>query len=78
MKQAPPNDGVLSAVGKLGVKANSYAFDVVMVDVSASEGWLVADSPLYRVDLAKGTATKVGKIKGATGMVNDIAVMPAM
>lgn len=78
VKQAPPNDGVLSAVGKLGVKANSYAFDVVMVDASASEGWLVADGTLYRVDLAKGAAIEVGKVKGATGKVNDIAIMPAM
>ena len=27
IKQAPPNDGVLNAVGKLGVKADKAAFD---------------------------------------------------
>ena len=78
VKQAPPNDGVLTAVGKLGVKAKSYAFDIVTVDAAASEGWLLADGTLYRVDLAKGTASEVGKIKGASGTVHDIAVMPAM
>ena len=28
IKQAPPNDGVLAAIGKLGVKADSVAFDI--------------------------------------------------
>lgn len=78
VKQAPPNDGVLTAVGKLGVKASDYAFDVVMADASTSEGWLVADGTLYRVDLVKGTASEVGKLKGASGKIHDIAVMPAM
>lgn len=78
VKQAPPNDGILTAVGKLGVKGKSYAFDIVTVDAAASEGWLLADGPLYRVDLAKGTASEVGKIKGASGPVHDIAVLPAM
>ncbi|MFG1210938.1 DUF4394 domain-containing protein [Xanthobacter flavus] len=78
VKQAPPNDGVLTTIGKLGVKAKSYAFDIVTVDAAASEGWLLADGTLYRVDLAKGTASEVGKIKGVSGPVHDIAVMPAM
>lgn len=78
VKQAPPNDGILTAVGKLGVKGKSYAFDIVTVDAAASEGWLLADGTLYRVDLAKGTASEVGKIKGASGPVHDIAVLPAM
>ena len=76
VKQAPPNDGILNAVGKLGVTAGNYAFDVVMVDAAASEGWLVADGTLYRVDLAKGTASAVGKIAGVNGTVHDIAVLP--
>jgi len=29
IKQAPPNDGVLAAVGKLGVKADRAAFDIL-------------------------------------------------
>ncbi|MCJ8144639.1 DUF4394 domain-containing protein [Ancylobacter sp. A5.8] len=78
VKQAPPNDGVLNAVGKLGVSAKNYAFDIVMVDAAASEGWLLADGTLYRVDLAKGAASEVGKIKDASGTVHDIAIVPAM
>ncbi|MFT0861244.1 DUF4394 domain-containing protein [Ancylobacter sp. G4_0304] len=78
VKQAPPNDGVLTVVGKLGVKADSYAFDIVMADDTANEGWLLADGTLFRIDLAKGAATEVGKINGASGKVHDIAVMPSM
>ncbi len=28
IKQAPPNDGVLGAIGKLGIKADTVAFDI--------------------------------------------------
>lgn len=28
IKQAPPNDGVLGALGKLGIKADKAAFDI--------------------------------------------------
>ena len=28
LKQVPPNDGVLNAIGKLGVKADNAAFDI--------------------------------------------------
>lgn len=76
VKQAPPNDGVLNAVGPLGVKSANYAFDIVTLDASANEGWLLADGTLYRVDLAKGAASEVGKVKGAEGAVHDIAVLP--
>ncbi|MFK8250363.1 DUF4394 domain-containing protein [Ancylobacter terrae] len=75
VKQAPPNDGVLNAVGSLGVSAASYAFDIPAG--GANEGWLMADGTLYRVDLASGKATAAGKIGGISGMVHDIAILPA-
>ena len=78
VKQAPPNDGVLSAVGKFGIKADSYAFDIITADAGANEGWLMAGDTLYKVDLATGKATSVGKIAGVSGTVRDIAVRPAM
>ncbi|MBX9739052.1 MAG: DUF4394 domain-containing protein [Beijerinckiaceae bacterium] len=77
IKQAPPNDGVLSAVGKFGVTASSYAFDIVtMGDKNA--GYLMAGDTLYSVSLETGKATSVSKIGGVTGAVRDIAIMPAM
>jgi Domain of unknown function (DUF4394) len=78
VKQAPPNDGVLNAIGKLGVKADSYAFDIASDGNGGNTGWLMAGSALYKVDLASGKATEHGKIAGLNGMVRDIAVLPKM
>lgn len=76
VKQAPPNDGVLNSVGKLGVSAASYAFDIPAG--SASEGWLMADATLYRVDLVSGKASVASVVDGVSGKVHDIAILPAM
>lgn len=78
IKQAPPNDGVLNAVGKLGVTAKSYAFDIVSMGEGKNAAFLMADDTLHQVDLASGKATPVGKIAGVTGPVRDIAILPAM
>ncbi len=40
IKQAPPNDGVLGAIGKLGIKANSIAFDIWSDGAGKNEAWL--------------------------------------
>jgi hypothetical protein len=77
VKQAPPNDGKLSAVGKFGVTAKSYAFDIVTTG-DKNEGFLMADDTLYSVSLETGKATLVKKISGVGGAVRDIAIMPAM
>ena len=80
VRQAPPNDGVLNAVGKLGVEASMAAFDIVAGEGGANEGWLMAGDTLHKVDLATGKATAVGKVAGVTaGMqIRDIAAMPKM
>jgi hypothetical protein len=38
----------------------------------------MAGDTLYKVDLASGKGTEVGKIAGVSGAVRDIAVMPKM
>jgi hypothetical protein len=79
IKQAPPNDGVLNAVGKLGVTGQSFAFDIATDASGGNEGWLMAGETLYRVDLASGKATEHGKIAGVgTIVVRDIAILPKM
>lgn len=78
VKQAPPNDGVLNSVGKLGVSGDAFAFDIVTTAAGANEGWLMAGDTLYAVDLATGKATAAGKIAGVAGKVHDIAILPAM
>ena len=74
VKQAPPNDGVLGAVGKLGIQPKAVAFDI-WSDGTKNEAWLMADGTLYSVDLATGKATEAAKIEGVTGTVTDIAIM---
>jgi hypothetical protein len=78
LRQAPPNDGVLNAIGKLGFKADSYAFDIWSDGQGKNDAWLMAGDTLYSVDLARGKATAVAKISGAKGPVRDIAILPAM
>ena len=77
IKQAPPNDGTLNAVGKLGVKVDVVAFDIASDGNGKNEAWLMAGDWLHSVDLATGKATPAVQIKGVSG-VRDIAILPAM
>ena len=75
IKQAPPNDGVLAAVGKLGIKPEAVAFDIWSDGNGKNEAWLMVGDTLYSVDLATGKATEAAKIAGVSGTVRDIAIM---
>ncbi|MDO8979644.1 MAG: DUF4394 domain-containing protein [Afipia sp.] len=75
VKQAPPNDGILGAVGKLGIKADKVAFDIWSDGNGKNEAWLMAGDTLYSVDLATGKATEAAKISGVSGTVKDIAIL---
>lgn len=75
VKQAPPNDGILGAVGKLGIKPTTVAFDIWSDGAGKNEAWLMADGTLYSVDLATGKATEAATISGVTGTVKDIAIL---
>ncbi len=78
VKQAPPNDGVLSAIGKLGIKLSGpVAFNIVTSEDGKNTGWLTNDGKLYSVDLMTGAAKLVGPIGGIKGKINDIAWWPA-
>jgi hypothetical protein len=73
LRQAPPNDGTLNAVGKLGIKLNGpVAFNIVPTGEGQNEAWLLNGGTLYKVDLATGKATPAGKIAGA---VSDITYL---
>lgn len=75
LKQAPPNDGVLSTVGSLGVKAEMIAFDIGTDASGKNTGFAVVGDALHTIDIASGSATMVGKVKGMPNGVRDIAVM---
>ena len=81
--QAPPNDGVLNAVGGLGVNVLARAgFDIsgndgtpyAALDLASPAG--DATSFLYRIDLTNGDAIRIGRIgtKTTPRYVTDIAV----
>jgi len=73
-KQAPPNDGVLSAVGKLGFKITGpVAFNIVSEAEGKNAAWLVHAGTVYSVDLATGAAKEAGKLNSVKGPVRDIA-----
>jgi hypothetical protein len=79
IKQAPPNDGVLNAVGKLGVSATGpMAFDILSDGKGGNSAWLLAGGTLHQVDLATGKAMALGKIDGVTGNLTDIAAWAGM
>ena len=72
--QAPPNDGVLAAVGPLGITVNgAAAFNIVSSGPDQNEAWLAMGGALYSVDLKTGKATMAGKISGLKGTLSDIA-----
>ena len=79
LKQAPPNDGILSAVGKLGVKISGpVAFDILADGQGNNWAWLLAGGSLHKVDLMTGKAMESGKVTGAPGPITDIAIWPGM
>lgn len=65
VKQAPPNDGILSAVGKIGVKpSGTIAFEIVAQADGSNEGWLLTGGELHSLDLKTGQTEKAGSIEG--------------
>ncbi len=79
IKQAPPNDGVLNAVGKLGIAMSGpAAFDIRSDGQGGNSAWLMTGGTLYSVDLGTGKASKAGAVEGLTGTVTDIAIWSSM
>lgn len=75
LKQAPPNDGVLGTLGKVGIPTTAISFDIATDGQGANRGWLVSDGMLLSVDLASGKSSPVGKVDGMPAGVRDIAVI---
>ena len=71
--QAPPNDGVLSTVGALGVNlAGPLGFDISARDGAAyvlARRIGAARSRLYSVNLMTGAATQIGAVSKAPSLV---------
>ncbi|MBC8038201.1 MAG: DUF4394 domain-containing protein [Rhizobiales bacterium] len=80
ISQKPPNEGTLSAIGKLGIEnaGPDYAFDVHATKDGVNTAWLVNGNKMYAVDLKTGAASEAGAITGFEGAIRDIAILPAM
>jgi hypothetical protein len=80
--QNPPNNGVLNAIGALGVDAQSVSsFEIVGPDTAlAVLATATTPSGLYTINLANGAATLVGAIPlaQATDRVTALTAMPSM
>ncbi|HEU0059063.1 MAG TPA: DUF4394 domain-containing protein [Hyphomicrobiaceae bacterium] len=76
LKQAPPNDGTLNTIGKLGVSLDGpVAFDIAADGKGGNTGWMLVGGTLYAIDLATGQAKPAGQIAGLKGAILDIAVL---
>jgi hypothetical protein len=79
VRQAPPNDGVLAAVGPLGVAIDGpVAFDVATSADGMNTAWLVAGGMLHTVDLETGAVSQSWQITGTDMDLRDLTVIPAM
>ncbi|MDT2023842.1 DUF4394 domain-containing protein [Methylocella sp. CPCC 101449] len=78
LKQAPPNDGVLTTVGKLGLKDKVTAFDIASDGKGGNDAWLISGNMLYKLDLATAKTSGAVALKGVNGTIRDMAVLPAM
>ncbi|WP_082828709.1 DUF4394 domain-containing protein [Tistrella mobilis] len=76
VKQAPPNDGVLTAIGRLGVTVDTpIAFNIVSTEMGGEAGWMVNGGVIHKLDLATGKATALRPVEGAPAPITDIAWM---
>ncbi|MCJ2541993.1 DUF4394 domain-containing protein [Thermostichus vulcanus] len=63
--QNPPNDGVLTPIGPLGVPFGSVGgFDIRTDTNGVDTGFAIGGSTLYRIDLSSGRATTLGTVAG--------------
>ncbi len=76
--QDPPNDGVLSTVGPLGVDFGpTGGFDIVTDGAGADQGFAASGATLYAIDLSTGAARTLGTIgDGRASVVGLAAVGP--
>jgi hypothetical protein len=74
--QDPPNDGVLSTVGPLGVDFGpTGGFDIVTDAAGADQGFAASGASLYAIDLASGAARMLGTIGDGRASVVGLAAI---
>ncbi|MDX1821128.1 MAG: DUF4394 domain-containing protein [Paracoccaceae bacterium] len=79
IQQTSPNDGVLAAIGKLGIDgSDSYAFDVATDADGNNTAWLATADKLHTVSLEDGSVQESWDLMETGGaMLRDITFMTA-
>jgi hypothetical protein len=73
--QDPPNDGILTTVGPLGVDFGPFGgFDILTDAEGHDRAWAASGTTLYGIDLATGAAHPLGTV--AQGVVSLTALPP--
>ncbi|MCF2970900.1 DUF4394 domain-containing protein [Synechococcus sp. Nb3U1] len=63
--QNPPNDGILTPIGALGVNFGPVGgFDIRTDGSGMNTGFAIGGSTLYQIDLGSGRATALGNLPG--------------
>lgn len=73
--QDPPNDGVLTTVGALGVDFGPTGGFDIATDAGGDHAYAASGSTLYSIDLATGAARPLGSIGDGRATVVGLAVM---
>jgi hypothetical protein len=75
--QEPPNDGILTTIGPLGVDFGPRAGFDIATEAGVDRAFAVAGSTLYGIDLATGAARALGTLRLPLGTeVIGLAVVP--
>jgi hypothetical protein len=74
--QSPPNDGLLTVKGPLGLTPPASAvLDIQNLGgLNKNVGLMIADGVLYEINIETGKATRKGAVKGVPKNLVDIAV----
>lgn len=76
IQQEPPNDGVLTTIGRLGIDCTAAAgFDIATDERGVNHAFLVCRSELFQLDIKTGAAQSLGKIAAAPGEFISLAVL---
>jgi Domain of unknown function (DUF4394) len=74
--QDPPNDGILTTVGPLGIDFGPLGgFDIVTDATGRDSGYAASGATLYAIDLTTGTARPLGTIGDGRANVVGLAAL---
>jgi hypothetical protein len=74
--QDPPNDGILTTVGPLGIDFGPLGgFDIVTDATGRDEGYAASGATLYTIDLTTGAARAMGTIGDGRATIVGLAAL---